>query len=73
MTKDRGTANAKSIGLDDELIAKIEQYPDLYPLLRLHELNKKVIAKSLENTDKIKKLKDAFGKLTEDINNIFKD
>ena len=73
MTKDRGTANAKSIGLDDELIAKIEQYPDLYPLLRLHELNKKVRAKSLENTDKIKKLKDAFGKLTEDINNIFKD
>ena len=60
LTKDRGTANTKSIGLDDDLIAKIEQYPDLYPLLRLHDLNKKVRAKSLENSDKIDKLKMAF-------------
>jgi hypothetical protein len=36
---------------------KLDQYPDLYPLLRLHELNQKVKSKNAENSDKIEKLK----------------
>ena len=52
---------------------KLDQYPDLYPLLRLHELNQKVKSKNAENSDKIEKLKVAFKHLTEKINDVFKD
>ena len=52
---------------------KLDQYPDLYPLLRLHELNQKVKSKNAENSDKIEKLKVAFRHLNEKINDVFKD
>ena len=73
VSKDRGTANIKTIGLSEDLIMKLDQYPDLYPLLRLHELNQKVKSKNAENSDKIEKLKVAFKHLTEKINDVFKD
>ena len=73
LSKERDTANSKTIGLSEDLIMKLDQYPDLYPLLRLHELNQKVKSKSAENSDKIKKLKLAFSSLTEKINEVFKD
>ena len=73
LSKERGTANSKTVGLSEDLIIKLDQYPDLYPLLRLHELNQKVKSKNAENQDKIDKLKLAFKHLTEKINEVFKD
>ena len=44
------------MGLTDDMIQELEKYEDLKPLLRLHDLNKKVRDKNKDNQDKIDKL-----------------
>ncbi len=70
--KDLKTAD-KSIGLNEELIAEISEYPELASLLRLHDLNKKVSGKNDENRDKINKLRIAFQSLGEKVKEFSKD
>ena len=72
-SKDRSTAANKSVGLNEDLKLEIEKFPDLAPLLRLHDLNKRVKGKNHENQDKIDKLQLAFKHLGEKIKDVFKD
>ena len=71
--KDRGSANAKTIGLTDDLKAEIEADPDLEKLLKLNDIIQKVKRKNDENKDKIQKLGVAFGQLGTQINGVFKE
>ena len=72
-SKDRSTANSKSIGLTDELIEQIKEHEGLEQLIKLHELNKKVNSKLNDNQDKIDKLRLAFQHLGDKVKEVLKE